>query len=197
MKNLFLVFLFIQSFLFFGQESVVTKLDTTIYKDYNSLKANTIYSFNDRDFDYLIRQKDKKLKLVYTFALWCGPCRKMLPKILRIANKYRNDLQFYLVTTENNEKELSQLRLFYKNEKLFARPAFNISNNISGKYYKPRRKYSAFVQAIAPGHKEYGFSLAILYNRENKIMYASTYNELMEDVVVDKLMSAYLSKRLN
>ncbi len=196
MKYLFLLFFFIQSFLFFGQESVVTKLDTTIYRDYNSLKANTMYSFNDRDFNYLAHKEGKKLKLVYTFALWCVPCKKMFPKILQVANKYRNDLQFYLVTMENNEKELNRLRLFYTNEKLFARPAFNISNNVSGKYYKNlRKKYSAFVQAIVPEHKEYGLSLAILYNTENKVIYASTYNELMEDVVVDKLISAYLSKR--
>lgn len=195
MKTLFSLFLSLNTFFLWGQESVVTKLDTMIYKDYNSLKANTIYSFNDRYFDYLIRQKDKKLKLVYTFDISCTPCQVMLPGILKIANEYKDNLDLYIITSKKQEKELERIKAFFKNNSSFNRPLFNTLND-KGNHKKTQRE---FLKKIFPGYEkhQYRLPLLILYNNENKAIYASNYDKLTSLAIVKKLINVSLIQNHN
>ncbi len=194
MNVLFSFFLFLNTFFLWGQESIVTKLDTTIYKNYSSLKANTIYSFNDRDFNYLIHQKDKKLKLVYTFDISCHPCRVMLPGILKIANEHKEYLDFYIIISEKREKELKRVRTFFKNNNSFNRPLFNPLNNKGNQQIQQE-----FLKKILPGYKKYQYRLPllILYNIENKAIYASNYDKLTDLGIVKKLINVSLIQNHN
>ena len=51
-------------------------------------------------------------------------------------------------------------------------------------------RYTHFTQNLAPKHWYYGYSLVVLYDGNDEVVYASTYNETHQQVY-DKIKSIF------
>lgn len=158
----------------FSQNTVTETIDTLNLLSYDELNKNVAYDINYDTFNFLKDNNNKKMSLIYTYALWCKPCRETLPEILKIANNNKKNIDFYLILTESKSKEIQKAKKHLNSIENFDYPIFNISNEYSKKVVK---KYDHFIQNIIPGHKDYGLSLIILFNENGKPIYLSTYNE--------------------
>jgi hypothetical protein len=103
----------------------------------------------------------------------------------------------FYVTDIYRESSYASTDKYLKSIGCFA-PVFCISDNdryknAKGKFvysfYNPEKKketkadrYIFFTQNLAPKHSFYGYSLVIIYDENNKVVYASTYNETHEQV---------------
>ena len=67
----------------------------------------------------------------------------------------------------------------FKNEK--GKYIYHVFNTKKGKNVKVGR-YDYYIQNLIPKHEDYGYSLVILYDENNKPVYASTYNEETKDI---------------
>ncbi|MFA7686369.1 MAG: hypothetical protein WCY25_00730 [Moheibacter sp.] len=152
--------------------------------DYDSiiskLNANDteIYEINKNVLDSIMKKTDRDYIYLYTFAWWCEPCIKKLPHVLNLKKDFDN-LQLLIITTEQDDSKQLLLTKKYKNDKFnITFPIFNISDNYSKRRWK---KYDSFIQEVVPNHKDYGLSLSIILNKEREVIYASTYNESIEE----------------
>ena len=73
-------------------------------------KINT-QTFIDEVFDYKANPqawvyKGKKPAIIDFYADWCGPCKKVAPIMDELAIKYKGQVNFYKINTDD-EKELS------------------------------------------------------------------------------------------
>ena len=48
---------------------------------------------------------------LYFSATWCGPCKKLTPLLEQIANKYKEQVDFYKILIDNDENEEIVLNL--------------------------------------------------------------------------------------
>lgn len=201
--------LFFLSF-FFGQNNFAFQYyytDTLIVKQTENLRNESFYQVkNAKDFFYYIKDSNKPYKLVFTFTHWCKPCKKMHPKILELEKSHKNNLQVFYLTDayngndyKNTEKYLSKIGNYS--------PIFSIGSNekmkdAKGKYnyyiFDKRRnknvkvsRYDYFIHNLIPDHEKFGYSLVILYDQNNKPIYASTWEENDDEVIqkVIKLMA--------
>lgn len=62
----------------------------------------------------------------------------------------------------------------------FKRPVFYIEKEPR---VKKNDRYDNFIQKVVPKHKYYGYSLFIVLDAENRVVYASTYKEEKQDVL--------------
>lgn len=140
-----------------------------------------IYEITKPELDSLVKKSNKDFTYVYTFAWWCEPCVEKLPSVLNLKDSI-DSFQLLIITCEkDNSKEL-YLTQKYKNSKFNIQfPIFNISDDFSSRRWE---KYDQFIQEIIPGHKDYGLSLSIIIdNKENKVLYASTYKESKDEQI--------------
>ena len=63
-------------------------------------KNNIIEINNKHDFIEII--KKNKIILIDFYADWCGPCKRILPKIEKLASNLK-DIDFYKMNIENDE----------------------------------------------------------------------------------------------
>lgn len=157
-----------------AQEAYFAKTITDYNEVLNSNK-NEIYSLDKAEFDSLIKtDKDHQFHLVYSFATWCKPCVAFLPQLLHW-KKNNPSVKLYILNIEKDGNDkLIHLKDFLRDKHNFNENTFMVSEE----YGKGRwKKYDNFVSTMAPGHREYGMSLLLLYNKTGKLLYASTYNE--------------------
>lgn len=150
--------------------------------DYNEVlnsNKNKIYSLNKNEFDALVKANNNHdFHLVYSFATWCKPCVEFLPKLLGWVES-NTSVKLYILNIEKdgNKRLLDVKNFLFQNHKFTSNTYM-----VSEEYGKGRwRKYDAFVSEMAPGHEEYGMSLLLLYDKNGKSLYASTYNETSEE----------------
>lgn len=148
-----------------------------------------IYEVNQKDLEYLLSNSKKEFKMVYTFGYWCSPCVSHLPTLLDYINGRDNIDLFILVSEKNDSKNLYYTKEYFKNKSKFIGPVFNVSDSYS---QNKRKKYRIFTSLLVPDHTEYGYSLHILYNQHNDVIYASTYNE--DDVEIIKKITQLTTK---
>lgn len=174
----------------FSQDRTAKVIDTLTISSYSNLDKKIAYEITNKTFNFLRKKSDKKLTLIYTYAMWCAPCKKTFPKILKIVKDNTDYIDFYLILTERKRKEVLNTAIYLNKIQDFEYPFFNISNEYSKKMVK---KYDFFIQKIVPGHKDYGLSLIILIDENGTPIYASTYNDKKEDIIKvlkDKIKTA-------
>ena len=197
-KNLMLFkCLFLFTFYFSQYQYQYFKVDTSAVKKYKNLKNESFYNTSDaKDLTFYIKNTDKKYKLVYTFTYWCKPCRENHPKILTFKKNYNNVEIFYLTDLYDGREFLASEK--YLKEIGNNSPIFSLTENEKMKTEKGKYKYTVFdskkkkdvkvnrylyyIQKLIPGHQDYGYSLIILYNENNKPVYASTYHETHKEI---------------
>lgn len=203
MRNYYIICTF---FLFqiLAAQSNVIKVDTLKDTDYSLLKNKAFYEVDDAaKLKFFINKSDKKYKMVYTFTDWCKPCREKFPKILTFERDFKEKLDVFYLTDiyrassyKSTENYLSTINC--------TSPVFTVTDNDrnknkKGKYeyfvYNAEKskesksdRYTFFTQNLAPGHWFYGYSLVIMYDQNDKVVYASTYNETHQQVY-DKIKS--------
>ncbi|WP_312079248.1 hypothetical protein [Chryseobacterium sp.] len=198
-KYITILFLFF-AFFAFGQYSFsYYHVDTLTVQNFGKLKSESFYSTADaKDIEYYIKNTGKKYKLVYTFTDWCKPCREEHPKILSLEKENSSNLAvFYLTDIYDGRGFLSAEK--YLREIGNSSPIFTIADNEKlknekGKYkyivFDPKKKkdikvnrYLYYTLKLVPGHQDYGYSLTILYDENNKPVYASTYHESSDEII--------------
>ena len=137
------------------------------------IEDNHVYLIDNEDFDSLLNVGNSEYKLVYTYAAWCKPCIETLPKVLDLVEKNENEIDFYLITPEDENDNTEFKRIRYKlKEAGYKGPIFNISNKHSKRY---KKKYISFVENISTEIKDYGLSLILFFDKDNKLLVSSTY----------------------
>lgn len=154
-----------------------------------SEKSLDIYLLNRTDFKKLIAQSDKKYHLIYSFGYWCKPCLESMPKVMDIVNE-RDDLAFYpLIVEKLDSDEVTKNVAFLKQKYGYIGNVYSADPAL-GK--NPRYAYHAFVEILAPEHKEYGMSLILLFHQNGNLLLATTYNQTSGEKM--ELLKLALSK---
>ena len=179
-----LLFLFIISNIY-SQEIYNAKKITDFKSVTKNQSDSDIYSLNATELGSLILSSQKKYQLIYSYATWCKPCNETLPKILKFVNS-NNNVQLYIINIEkDNSRSLKWTKDAFIKKFNYLNNTFMVSESYGKRSYK---KYDRFIQVIAPGHKDYGLSLIILFDNNKNLLYASTYFEAV-DAEITKLMN--------
>ncbi len=157
--------------------------DTLKYAKYTDLNVQHIYAVRNAEFSYFLRQSKKKYKLLYTFTYWCKSCRKHTPIVQKLQKKYADVLDVFWVTDMSDwydvKKTLKYIKkIDNKNPILAISKDKNNKNPKTSFWKKGVTKYSYFTKNILPNvPDEYGYSLYVLFDENNKVIYSSTYHE--------------------
>lgn len=60
------------------------------------------------DFDKFLTDAGDKLVVIDFFAVWCGPCKVIAPKIKEFAAEYQGSVLFGKVDVDENEEVVEQ-----------------------------------------------------------------------------------------
>jgi len=142
-----------------------------------SLTKNKLNNINVVDVDDLrcISKKSKnKNTIVYTFGIWCSPCRLHLKNAIDLRKKYDVNLLVLLIETETDV--LIQKTIDY---------LVNIDPDIrilliKDKYGKKRnRKYTKFLDEVTPEKFENinGMSKYLVFNKTGEIEMITTWKD--------------------
>lgn len=203
MKQIYFIYCLLLSQIFTAQFNII-KVDTLKDAEFGNLEKNSFYQVDDASkLRYFIKKSDKNYKIVYTFTDWCKPCREKFPKILDFEKEYKNNLDVFYLTDIYRDSSYKSTDNYLKSIGCLS-PIFNITDNgknknKKGKYeyfvYNAEKKketkedrYTHFTQNLAPKHWYYGYSLVVLYDGNDEVVYASTYNETHQQVY-DKIKS--------
>ncbi|WP_080837513.1 TlpA family protein disulfide reductase [Cohnella massiliensis] len=61
----------------------------------------TLQGFDDTS--YALADQQGKPMLVNFWTSWCGPCQKEAPDLVRLYDKYKNQIEFYAVNTTSDD----------------------------------------------------------------------------------------------
>lgn len=130
----------------------------------------------DTDEIYRLAQKsDKKNTLIYTFGIWCEPCRLHLPTAIKLAKDY--DLNFYvlLVDQQNCDKTKRAIDYLQKID-----PNIKIAILKDSVYgTNTQKRNTKFVTEITPPQFEMidGFSKYILLNKKGEAIMVTNWKD--------------------
>ncbi len=60
-----------------------------------------IYDYKENPTKFVF--KGERPAVLDFYAKWCGPCRQLSPKISKLAEKYKGQIDFYKVNVDNEE----------------------------------------------------------------------------------------------
>ena len=73
-----------------------------------------LYTVNVEDVICLAKNSERDITIFYTFAYWCVPCRRELPRVIRLAKELNTDFYVLLIEQESNRLEIGRaLQKFY------------------------------------------------------------------------------------
>ncbi len=184
----------------------ITLADTIKYNSFQDLEKKTFYGTDYKNLKYYIRSSEKPYKLIFTFTDWCKPCREKHPSILEIEKKFKNKLDVIFVTdiyTQGNLVNTYQ----YLSEINNNASIFTIIDDKKFEVKKGKYKYFLFdnkknkrvqvnryeytMNSLIPSLDDYGYSLVVLFDENDKVIYASTYYETKDEVL--KKLNAFLN----
>ncbi|MBS1572815.1 MAG: hypothetical protein JST62_10505 [Bacteroidetes bacterium] len=199
MKKYYTILCFLLLNCYFAQGYKYFSVDTVTIKTTKNFEKGNFYAVTAEQFKYYLHLSKKKYKIVYAFTNRCKPCMEKLPLIVNFAKENKDKLEMYyltdlysipdFVTISNLMKSNGSEAYMYnilddannfntqKNKYIYTIPSEK-----TGKPVKVDR-YMYFTQKLAPKHKDYGYSLVLLYNEDSKLIYASTYLEKKEEVL--------------
>lgn len=197
MKKMLTLFILLIANLYYNQENFLT-VDTLSLKNNKDLLNSKIYKANDREIKFLVKNSIKKFKMIYTYTYWCKPCREKFPKIQKIEKEYDEKLEVFYLNDIAKPSDIDGTFNYLKSIQL-DKPIFTLWNDpklkdengkIKYKIYNPEKgkitntnRYMYYTQKLLPNHQFYGYSLVLLYNEMNEIIYASTYKETDEEII--------------
>ncbi len=198
MKKPVTIFLLLLFSAVFGQHTFnYFKIDTLTSGNYTALKNESFYNTTEvSELLFYIKNSDKKYKLLYTFTDWCKPCREKHPTVLSLGKEFENLEVLFLTNIFSGRNFLSTeayLKSIGNSSPIFSLGYNEKMKNSKGKYEyllynKVKKKnvkvdrYDYYIQNLVPGHQYYGYGLMILYDQNNRVVYASTYKETDEQV---------------
>ena len=183
--------------IFFG---ILTTAQTQAFKliglsDFEIVQKREVYGVNAEVLQKKIGENQNKYKLIYTFTDWCKPCREMMPEIITFVQSNESTVSPFFVTDLRKERDQKYLSK-YLTDINFEFPVYNIliESNIAGRKGKyVKTNYDRFVQKLTNGHENYGYGLILLFDKESRLLYKSTYLE-NHDQIVQKIKKLIIDK---
>ncbi|MFC6096508.1 TlpA family protein disulfide reductase [Flavobacterium qiangtangense] len=151
------------------------------FSEDNILLANVkLYKIDNVSLLQMIEKSTKKLKIVLFYGYWCTPCREMLPKLIELAEKNKDNIDLFVITGEQDErfeKVFSYLKQLNLNN-----PSFIIDTKKYGNEKEPFIRTEKLIQEICKDcdYKKMGFPSFIIYNKQNKMIFDATYENTNE-----------------
>ena len=83
-----------------------TKLTNTFKLAEGNILASQVPLYNSQGQVFMINNVAYKLNLIAFSAVWCGPCKKKIPLLKQMYNKYKtNGLEVYYINLDNDDTE--------------------------------------------------------------------------------------------
>ncbi len=173
-----------------------------------------LMSVTPEDVICIAKESDKDISLFYTFAEWCSPCRKNMPKIIDLAKKNDIALYFLIISRETFFDEIDIAVDFIK-EKIEEPNIYIISDSLYSKKNavrkrswivlvgaKEREKYTNFLKKITPPSFEVidDIGKSILINKEGEVILITSYKDVGKkkkrgEEAVYKKIEEYIAKQ--
>lgn len=112
-------------------------------------KFNDIYHVNKNDIICLSKNTLKNHTLIYTFGIWCAPCRLHLPNALKLSKNYNIELYVLLIDKESDKTIVNSIN-YLKN----IDPEIKIIILKDDYGNKKNIKYKRFLNEITPNKFE-------------------------------------------
>ena len=123
-------------------------------------------------FSELIREKAGNVVLVDFWASWCAPCRKGIPDVKKLEQKYENEN--FKVIYASIDKYPNKWKKASKDDSIW------IGNNYWATNFQDSELYQRYNITHIPRY--------IIYNKSGKVAYQNAPNpDAMEDIIVDML----------
>ncbi|MDV6168653.1 hypothetical protein R1T16_09475 [Flavobacterium sp. DG1-102-2] len=165
MKKLLIVAVLLFSFIANAQETTEKKVRDSLI----------IYSLDAASINEVAKFSKKKNTLLYTFGIWCEPCRLHLPTAINLAKEY--DLDLFVVIVDSEKSKLADMASDYLYQ--FGKE-FNIGV-LSDETYglKTKKRNKQFVTEMTPPQFENinDFSKYILLNKEGEVIMVTAYKD--------------------
>jgi thiol-disulfide isomerase/thioredoxin len=159
------------------------------------LQKSSFYDLNTVDVEQikcLAQNSDKDFTVFYTFAAWCGPCRKNLPDAINFSKEQNIDFYVLLMDRENDsyvKRAINYLDKIETKQKVVILSDSLYPPNLRNKKEKKivlvdfgiqnRKKYTNFIEKITPPQFETidDMSKYIILNKEGKVIFVSNYKD--------------------
>lgn len=147
-----------------------------------SLKKNKelgIEVVSKKDMVCIAKNSDKKYTMLFTFGIWCAPCRQHLPNAIGLADKYNTN--FYVLLIDKEESKLTKgavnyIRKSYPKAKILV---------LSDEVYKggARAKNKLFLTEITPSKFENidDMSKYIIMDKNGETLLVTNYKDMEGD----------------
>ena len=132
-------------FIFFTYNILAQEKECSLSASVN----DNISIVDTNDIICLANSTKKRNTIIYTFGIWCGPCRLHLKNAIKLKNEY--DVELYILLVDDNEKNILDRTYNYLK---------NIDEEIkililSPEYSKRQnRRYKLFLKEITPDNFE-------------------------------------------
>ena len=164
-KYIFILLILILTINCSGKETTINSNDTNsnFQKESISIVKNNIApsfslnSINGSIINYESNSDTSKPKFLFFLSRYWGKCRSELRNLIPIYSKYSNDIDFLIISIEQNESKLEL-------------------KNFSSKENYPWQIYSADKNTLQSLNVTQQ-STKIFINKENKIIYKANYGE--------------------
>ena len=167
-KYYYIIFLILSSHICFSQNGIC-ELTKSEYNEINTVDKNDVIC--------LAKNSKKDKTLIFTFGIWCSPCRKHLPNAIKLAEE--NDLDFYvlLMDKEDNVRVSSAIE-YLKNIKQNIN--ILVLKDSDGK--RPNIKYKKFLTEITPPEFENinDMSKYIVIDKKGKVLMVTNWKDNRE-----------------
>lgn len=170
MKNLFSIFLVVISIQVFCQSEVC---------NFTSFDESSIQSVDKNDILCLARNSSQPSTLIYTFGIWCAPCRAHIKNAIKLSENYDTELFVLLIEKEQSsftERAIQFLREQKKDIKIII-----LKDSVYGK--NRRSKNKKFLTEITPSQFENidDMSKYILIDKTGKVLMVTNYKDMEGD----------------
>jgi thiol-disulfide isomerase/thioredoxin len=142
-------------------------------------KSNDVYHVNKDDILCLSKNSTKNKTLIFTFGIWCSPCRLHLPNAIKIAKDYDVELYILLIDNEEDEKVKDAINFLKAKDK-----DINIIILKDKQYGKKRnKKYKQFLDEITPSDFKNlnGMSKYILLDKKGNVIMVTNWKDNKEN----------------
>jgi thiol-disulfide isomerase/thioredoxin len=182
---LFLIFLLAPS-LVFPQNNFTPKIE--FIENYNlndSSNYNKFYNIDTSTIFKIIRSSTKEFKIAFSFAYFCKPCLESFPFIKQLIDEKQVEVILITDIKRTDKAKLMHTYNFVRNKNAVNLPVFFIGKNCIDSTNKKKDVYFHFFDLLQPKNDAYGYSLFLVFDKNNKLLYASNYHEKSINKIVN------------